>query len=163
MNFKAILFFVLCLGYIIPAKGQSKNCTNQHTKLIGTWEYVDLSDSLGAKIDTIWHEVVKGYEIPKGPQASFQSEGMYTMQFTKENIDRGIWCYDSDNSRIIRKLYYQTPYSASAKYLIANGHAIQDEKGDYYEVQMDSVIKLTRKSLILSEENNRQRRFRKIR
>lgn len=163
MNFKTILFFILCLGHLHLARGQSKNCDTQESKLIGTWEFVDLRDSIGTKIDTIWHEVVKSYEIPKGPLTTFQSDGIYTMQFTPDNTDRGLWCYDSGNSRIIRKLYYQKPYSPSAKYLIANGHAIKDEKGDYYEVQIDSVIKLTRKSLILLEENKRQRSYQKVR
>lgn len=161
MNFKAVLFFFLCLGHQYLAKGQSENCGTQETKLIGTWEFVDLRDSLGAKVDTIWHEVVKGYEIPNGPLTTFRADGVYTKQFTPENTDQGTWCYDIGNSRIIRKLYYQRPYSPSAKYMIANGHAIRDEKGDYFEVQMDSVIKLTPETLIILEEENRQMEFRK--
>ncbi len=124
-------------------------------------ELGNLRDSLGAKIDTIWHEVVKGYELPKGPLTTFGADGVYTNQFTPENTDQGLWCYDAENSRIIRKLYYKRPYSPSAKYMIANGYAMQEEKGDYYEVQVDSVVKLTQKTLILLEENNRQRKFRK--
>ncbi|SFU01760.1 hypothetical protein SAMN04489724_3328 [Algoriphagus locisalis] len=161
MNFKAILFFILCLGHLHLARGQSKNCDTQETTLIGIWEFVDLRDSLGAKVDTIWHEVVKGYELPKGPLTTFGADGVYTSQFTPENTDQGLWCYDAENSRIIRKLYYQRPYSPSAKYMIANGYAIQDEQGGYYEVQIDTVVKLTQKTLILLEENNRQRKFRK--
>ncbi|OOG73802.1 hypothetical protein [Algoriphagus sp. A40] len=161
MNFKAVLFFFLCLSHLHLAKGQSENCGTQETKLIGTWEFVDLRDSSGAKIDTIWHEVVKGYEIPKGPLTVFREDGVYTKQFTPENTDQGMWCYDTDNSRIIRKHYYKRPYSPSAKYMIANGYAIQDEKGDYYEVQVDSVIKLTPETLIILEEENRQMEFKK--
>ena len=92
---------------------------------------------------------------------TYKTDGTYTEQFTRQNIDAGKWYYDKKKKAIIQMLYYTKPYSAAAQYLIDKGHAKNDKNGDYYEVITNEVIELTNDKLIILEREGRQRTFNK--
>lgn len=147
------------------AFGQSDKRKELKTELIGTWEFVELRDSKGNQIDTIWHDVPgfekKALEIAKGPLMTFNGNGTYSEQFTPQNTDTGKWYYDKKKKAIIQMLYYSKPYDTSSQYLIDIGHAKQDKNGSYYKVQTEKVVELTAEKLVILEEEDRQRIFKK--
>ncbi|MDC7998022.1 hypothetical protein [Gilvibacter sediminis] len=144
-------------------------CYGQNTQkelkpeLIGTWQFVALTDAQNNKVDTIFHNIPgvakAGWEIPKGPLLRYYEDGTYTKEFTPENIDTGKWYYDKENSAIIHLLYYDKPYNEFAQYLIDEGHARKDENGDYYEKITNSVYEITDQTLVLLERGDRRRIF----
>lgn len=143
--------------------GQSEKNKELNAELIGTWEFVELRDAMGNKVDTIFHNVPgldkQGWEIPEGPLLIYNSDGTYSIQFTPHNIDNGKWYYNKKKKAIIQIFYYLKPYGTAAQYLIDKGHAKQDENGDYYEVITVKVIELTKDKLIILESEGRQRTF----
>lgn len=161
-----IIIFLIRVIFNSSLYGQTSERDSIKKELIGTWEFVELKDSKGIKVDTIWHNVPgiekKGWEIPKGPLLTYNIDGTYLKQFTPQNIDNGKWYFDSKQNAIIHMLYYEKPYSSAAKYLIDKGHAKQDENGEYYEIITNKVKELTEEQLILFEREERQRVFRKI-
>jgi hypothetical protein len=136
-------------------------------ELIGTWEFVELRDSEGNKVDTIWFDIpipgetTRGYEIPAGPLMVFNEDGTYSFQFTPVNTDYGEWSYDEKKKVIDRKLIYSKPQGVAAQYLIDMGYAKKDKNGNYYELHTDEVVVLTSDKLIIKEKEGRQRTFRK--
>lgn len=159
------LLLILTIFISNFAFAQSDKKKGLKTELIGTWEFVELRDAQGNKVDTIFHNVPaldkQGWEIPKGPLLTYISDGTYSKQFTPQNTDRGKWYYDKKKKAIIHKLYYSKPYGTAAQYLIDKGHAKQDENSDYYEVITDEVVELTDDKLIILELEGRQRTFKK--
>lgn len=158
---KINLIFVSVILISITAYSQSEKDKELKQELIGTWEFVELRDSNGNKVDTIWHNVVGGWEIPKGPLRTYRADGTYSTQFTPKNTDNGKWYYDKEKKAIIQMLYYEKPYSGAAKYLIDKGHAKKDKNGDYYEIITDEVSELTDNKLIILEREDRKRIFSK--
>ena len=162
---KIRLLFLLTFFISNFAFGQSDKKMELKTELIGTWEFVELRDAQGNKVDTIFHNVPgldkQGWEIPKGPLLTYNSDGTYAKQFTPQNIDTGKWYYDKKKKAIIQMLYYEKPYKMAAQYLIDKGHAKKDENGDYYEVITDEVVELTDDKLVILEREGRQRTFKK--
>ena len=162
---KIRLLFLLTIFISSFAFGQSDKKKELKTELIGTWEFVEVRDAQGNKVDTIFHNVPgldkKGWEIPKGPLLTYNPDGTYSKQFTPQNTDRGKWYYDKKKKAIIQMLYYEKPYRMAAQYLIDKGHAKKDENGDYYEVIRDEVVELTDDKLIILERDGRQRTFKK--
>ena len=159
------LLFFLTIFISNFALGQTERKKELKAKLIGTWEFVELRDAQGNKVDTIFHSVPglnkKGREIPKGPLLVYNSDGTYSKQFTLQNTDTGKWYYDKKKKAIIQFLYYQKPYKMAVQYLIESGHAKKDENGEYYEVITDEVVKLTEDKLIILESEGRQTTFKK--
>lgn len=146
--------------------GQSENNKELKAELIGIWEFIELRDSKGNKIDTIWHNIPglekKGWEIPEGPLLTYNANGTYSKKFTPKNSDTGKWYYDKKKKAIIQILSYTKPYNnTTSQYLIDKGHAKQDENGDYFENITDVVISISDDKLIILERENRQRTFRK--
>ncbi|GGF19868.1 hypothetical protein GCM10011383_34320 [Hymenobacter cavernae] len=143
--------------------GQSNKNKGLRSELIGGWEFSELRDDKGNKVDTIWHNVPglgkKGWEIPRGPLMVYNANGTYSKQFTPKNIDTGEWYYDEKKKEINQTLSYPKPYSAAAQYLIDKGHAKQDRNGSYYEVIIDKIVELTNDTLIILEREGRQRIF----
>lgn len=159
------LLFILTIFTSSLVFGQSDKKKELRTDLFGTWEFVELRDAQGNKVDTIFHNVPgldkQGWEIPKGPLLTYNSDGTYSKQFTPQNTDRGKWYYDKKEKAIIHKLYYLKPYGTAAQYLIDKGHAKQDENGDYYELIINEVVELTDNNLIILEREGRRRTFKK--
>jgi hypothetical protein len=155
-----LTFFISSFAF-----GQSDKRKELKTELIGTWEFVELRDAQGNKVDTIFHSIPglakQGWEIPRGPLLTYNADGTYSKQFTPQNIDKGTWYYDNKKKAIIQMLYYEKPYKIETQYLIDIGHAKKDSNGDYYEVITDKVVELTDDNLIIRESEGRQRIFRK--
>lgn len=131
-------------------------------RLVGTWEFIELRDRDDRKVDTIQHpEFGGGYEIPSGPLTNYRADSTYSMQFTPKNTDRGTWYFDSGEQAIVHRLYYEKPYDFAAKDLIKKGHAIEDERGEYYEIILVRVIDLTDDQLIVMQRGMTAR-YRKV-
>lgn len=145
--------------------GQAAKKKELEPDLIGIWEFVELRDNKGVKIDTIWHSIPglekKGWEIPKGPLLIYNADGTYSKQFTPQNNDIGKWYYDNKKKEIIQILLYKEPYNTATLYLIDKNHAKLDENGDYYEIITGEVVELTNEKLIILEREDRQRTFKK--
>lgn len=162
---KIRLLFIVTIFISSFTFGQSNKKGELKTELIGTWEFVELRDAQGNKVDTIFYNVPgldkQGWEIPKGPLLTYNSDGTYSKQFTPQNTDTGKWHYNKKKKAIIQMFYYEKPYKMAAQYLIDKGHAKKDENGDYYEVITDEVVELTDDKLIILEREGRQRTFKK--
>jgi len=156
---KFIYIVLLILSQSFPLFGQTINSDSLKTELIGIWEFVELRDKNNNKVDTIKHQF--GYEIPKGPLITYRANGTYSKQFTPKNTDSGRWYFDRQQNAIIHFLYYTKPYGYVEKILIEKGHAVEDENGEYYEINIDKIIELTNIKLTISERNERQRSFKK--
>lgn len=157
---RVVLFLILITILNFPSFGQNLNIDSLKKELIGTWKFVELRDAGNKKIDTIKHPF--GYEIPEGPILTYNGDGTYSKQFTPTNTDKGKWHFDNDKKAIVHHLYYTKPYDFASKDLIARGHAIKDKSGEYYEIIVDKIIKLSNDKLILLERHDRQRTFRKV-
>jgi hypothetical protein len=132
---------------------------NLEKDLIGTWEFVELIDSEGNKIDTIWHGM--GYELAAGPIITLREDGTYSKQFTPTNTDNGKWSYNQENKSLEFKLTYEKPYDIAAQYLIDNGHAKKDDNGDYFEVITKKVIEFSDSTLVFEEREGAQKKYMK--
>lgn len=128
-------------------------------KLIGVWEFSELTDNRGNKIDTIKHSF--GWEIPGGPLITFHPNGNYTKQFTSQNIDKGKWDYVDVNKKIIYYLLLQENDTID-QLLISKGFAKKHADGKFYEQITDSVILLTDYKMVLYESPGRHRIFRNL-
>lgn len=159
------LLFVLTIFISSFTFGQSEKKNEFKTELIGTWEFVELRDAQGNKVDTVFHNIPgfdkQGWEIPKGPLLTYDFNGTYSKRFTPQNTDTGKWYYDKKKKAIIHILYYEKPYMMTAKYLIDIGHAKKDKNGEYYEIITDEVLILTDDKLVILEREGRQRTFKK--
>jgi len=158
LGVKVFLILITILNF--PSFGQTLNTDSLKKELIGTWKFVELRDAGNKKIDTIKHPF--GYEIPEGPLLTYNVDGTYSKQFTPKNTDKGKWHFDNAKKAIVHHLYYTKPYDFASKDLIARGQAIKDKSGEYYEIIVDKIIKLSNDKLILLERQDRQRTFRKL-
>ncbi len=157
--------FIVVIFFVQSAFAQEKKNKKLKTELIGTWEFVELRDAQGNKIDTIFHNVpgldIKGWEIPQGPLRIYNSNGTYSKQFTSQNTDTGTWYYHKRKDAIIQLLTYIKPYSTAKKYMIDNGYAKQNENGEYYGIITERIVELTEDKLILLENHDYRRTFKK--
>jgi len=150
---KALLLLIVLL---VSSNGFAQ-IQNIKQELVGTWEFSDMSDNTGKKIDTIKHPY--GFELATGPLTTYRNDGTYTKQFTPKNADNGKWYFDNEKNAIIHLLYYSKPYSFAAQYLIDKGHAKKDQNGDYYEIVTDKIFELTSDKLTIVDSKGRKTTF----
>lgn len=177
----AFLILIFCALIPFQLSAQHDNRTAEiEGYLFGTWEFVEARDRDGNKVDSIRHgapleatdesgnkvdtailSALSGWEIPAGPRTKYSPDHTFSMAFTTINIDRGSWYFDYNEQAIIHHLYYDKPYDFAAKALIKRGHALKDEKGEYYEVITVRLIDLTPSRLIVMERG-RMYNYRKV-
>jgi hypothetical protein len=156
---KTLLFFMFALLLNGDLLGQidSVNCLKK--ELIGSWEFSELRDRDKKKVDTIKH--MHGYELASGPLLKYNIDGTYSKQFRPANIDKGKWYFDNKTKSIVQMLYYTQPYGLVERLQIDGGQAKKDKNGDYYEIIIDYVIELTKEKLVILEEDQRQKIFKR--
>lgn len=147
-------FYNLILSSPIELKTELKK------ELVGTWNFLELRDKEGFKLDTIRHG--NDIEIIAQPQLIFYKDGTYIKQYSPYNIERGKWKYDIENNIIIYHLYYSKPYNETSQFLIDKDHAYKDKKGDYYEVIKEKTVEVSNEKLIVLSDLDRQITFKKL-
>ena len=147
MNSHLIIFygFILLAACVHP---KEKGIIKQ--ELIGKWNFKEIKDSNGIKLDTIRFQ--DGYEIPNGPILTFDDKGNYSADFSPYNLDRGTWRFYTSKSVLVYKFIYQKPYDSITLSLINDGQIKKDENDNYYEIIQKRIYKLANDSLIMDGE-----------
>ena len=165
------MFVLLVICHM--AVGQGRRCIVA-PELVGSWEFIDLRDRIGVKVDTIWHELPsemlspaqkdaggkdtvkhqtlsKLFELADGPKRTFREDGTYTKHFTPRSMDRGTWCYERKPKVLVQRVYYDKPYRDTQQFMIDRGYALKDEQGEYYGLVQEQILLLTDSTLVLRD------------
>ena len=118
-------------------------------QLIGTWEYIEMRNSKGEKIES--YDLSFGEIKASGPEIKLMNDGTYMKKFTPTNTDYGFWKYNPKQMTIEYDLFIDST-DWIGKDLIKKGLAIKQKDGNYYEKIEDKILEFKNDTMIL---NNR--------
>lgn len=172
MNPKIILTICLTLSFSIASFGQDinnfertnfKKAELTSDALTGYWEFVELQDPQGNKLEKVYHPewenlpfIENPYETVNRANTTFNSDGTYTKKFTEVNEDTGMWELDTRKGIITFQLLID-PNDQVGQDLIQQNLAIQQTDGNYYEELTEQVYHLSENLLVIKEETGNLR------
>ena len=145
---RVILVVLINLIFSCNSIKPIKNSSNDYSiKLIGIWNFVEMRNSKGEKIDFY----NAGFAVVKatGPQIFYYKDKTYKKIFVPDKADTGFWHFNEETMTIEYDLFIDST-DWIGKDLIKNGLAVKQSDGNYYERVTDKVLKFNDRELILN-------------
>ena len=168
MNLKILLTLCLTLSFSIASFGQDinnfKRTNFKKTEiapddLTGYWDFVELQDPQGNKLEKIYHPewenlpfIENPYETVNRANTTFNSNGTYSKKFTEVNEDTGLWKLDTRKGIITYQLLID-PNDQVGQDLIQRNLATEQSDGNYYEKITEQIYHLSDNLLVIKEES----------
>ena len=141
-----ILLFNQCS--ILEGTPRESNTTEMIEQLCGTWNFVEMRDYKGRKIDS--YQESFGRVKATGPQIILSEDMSYQKVFFANRSDTGFWRFDIKTMTIHYQLFIDST-TWVGKDLIEKGLAQKLSDGNYYEEIKEQVKELKDSTMILQK------------
>lgn len=158
---KVSLISLICFFTHLSATAQLSRIEK---KLIGNWEFVELNDSQGNKLDTIWirnphsNPNLKMFRLPSGSIINFNPNGTFTRQFSFKKIEKGKWFFNTENNVITLRIYPTKTYGNIKNHV---NYRRRSNKNSNQFVITYELVELNRRQLKLFEKDGFYRVYKK--